>query len=197
VFFPPAWPRRWLPERWQRWLAAHTERPASPPLLAWSTRRVLAFSAVGLWCAVHVALPLRHRAYGGDVLWHEQGMRWSWKVMVREKNGSISYRVRLADGREQLVSPRRYLTSDQEREMSGQPDLIVKLGRHIAHDFRDRGHGEVAVYVDALVSLNGRPPALLIDPRVDLTSVPDGLAPASFILPAPRTKPILLRPVSG
>jgi hypothetical protein len=150
-----------------------------------------------VWCVFHIGMPLRHRLYGGDVLWHEQGMRWSWKVMVREKNASLTYRVRLPSGREQLISPRRYLTSDQEREMSGQPDLILQLARHIARDFQARGHRNVEVYVDALVSLNGRPPARLIDPNVNLAAVDDGLGRQTWILPAPTTQPVLLRPVSG
>ena len=46
--------------------------------------------------------------YGGNVLWHEQGMRFSWRVMVREKNGSVTYRVRApATGRTWEVSPAR------------------------------------------------------------------------------------------
>jgi hypothetical protein len=192
VFFSSSWPRRFLPARFR--LTASVEQPRT---VAWSRRRAVAFGLAALWCAVHVALPLRHRLYEGQVLWHEQGMRWSWKVMVREKNGSVSYRVRLAGGREQLVSPRRYLTGDQEREMCGQPDLILQLARHIARDYQRRGFGEVEVYVDAVVSLNGRPPAPLIDPAVNLARVPDGIAQAPWILPAPKTKPISLRPMSG
>jgi hypothetical protein len=197
VFFSPSWPRRLMPSRWQRVLAALTERSGPAPWLDWSRRRALAVALAAVWCAVHVAVPLRHRLYGGQVLWHEQGMRWSWKVMVREKNGSVTYRVRLPSGREKLVSPRRYLTSDQEREMCGQPDLIVQLARHIARDYGERGLGEVEVYVDALVSLNGRPPAPLIDPSVNLLEIEDGLARAGWILAAPTSKPIILRPRSG
>ena len=69
--------------------------------------------------------PQRHLIYGGNVLWHEQGMRFSWRVMVREKHGSITYRVvDRASGREWQVPPSRYLNMRQEAEFSGQPDLI-------------------------------------------------------------------------
>ena len=43
---------------------------------------------------VQLLLPLRAHLYGGNVLWHEQGMRFSWRVMVREKNGSVTFIVR-------------------------------------------------------------------------------------------------------
>ncbi len=48
--------------------------------------------------------------------------------------------------------------------------------------------------MDALVSLNGRRAAPLIDPAVDLAQLDDGLAPAQWISPAPDGPPIRLRP---
>ena len=87
--------------------------------------------AVG-YLALQLLIPLRHIAYDGNVLWDEQGMRWAWKVLVREKNGAVTFYVKLPDGRRHIVPPRRYLTDFQEREMSGQPDLILQLAHHIA-----------------------------------------------------------------
>ena len=65
--------------------------------------------------------------------------------------------------------------------MASQPDLVLQLAHHIERDFEARDFGKVAVYVDSKVSLNGRRGALLIDPGVDLTTVRDGLAPATWI----------------
>ena len=150
----------------------------------------LALAAGALYCAVQVLVPLRFLAYGGNVRWHEQGMRFSWRVMVREKNGSITFVVRNKEtGRTWHVTPERYLTRIQAREMSGQPDLILQLGHRIAQDFEGQGKGPVEVRVDALVSLNGREIQPLIDPAVDLTTVRDGLARASWIRPAPSGPP--------
>ncbi len=78
--------------------------------------------------------------------------------------------------------------------MSVQPDLILQLARRIAHDFEARGQGPVEVRADARVSLNGRTAALLVDPEVDLARVVDGLAPKPWILPAPESPPLRLRP---
>ena len=118
-------------------------------------------------------------------------MRYSWRVMVREKNGSIRYRVRWSGAeREVQVSPSRYLTSHQEREMSGQPDLILQLAQRIAHDFEARGREDVEVRVDAIVSLNGRRAALMIDPNVNLASERDTLAVMRWITPAPPGDPL-------
>jgi hypothetical protein len=142
------------------------------------------------YALVQLLVPLRHYAYPGSVLWNEQGMRWSWKVMVREKNGAVTFWVTLPDGRRQVVTPRRYLNHLQEREMSSQPDLILQLAHHIARDYASRGYGDVEVRAEAWVSLNGRAASLLIDPNVDLARVNDGLDAATWILPEPEGAPV-------
>ena len=160
---------------------------ASGPALSWPSWTI----AIGVsWIVLMTAMPLRSFAYGGNVLWHEQGMRWSWRVMAREKNGSITYRVR-ADGwpRERHVRPSQYLTSVQEREMSAQPDLILQLAHHIRDEWERRGATHVEVRVDALCSLNGRRMTRLIDPDVDLAQIEQSMAPAGWILPAPEGPP--------
>jgi len=183
VFFSPSWPRALL----RRAVPALPEASA-PPLDA---RRRLGALALGLWCAFHVLVPLRAHAYGGNLLWHEQGMRWSWRVLCRVKTGSVTYRVRARGwDHERDVAPSRYLTSDQEREFAGQPDMILALAHHVAEDLRARGAEDVEVRADAWVSLNGRPRARLIDPDVDLARVESSILPAAWILPAPEGPPL-------
>jgi vitamin K-dependent gamma-carboxylase len=177
VFFSPSWPRRIV--------RSPVPVVRAQPSAAGRGWLVLA----GLYCLVQLLLPLRFAAYGGNVLWHEQGMRWSWRVMVRAKGGDVTFVVREPSGRVVHVSPRTYLTDLQESEMSSQPDLILQLAQHIGRDFIERGRGAVAVYADARVALNGRRSRPLIDPRVDLTQVRDGLAPADWVLPAPESAP--------
>lgn len=181
LFFAPDWPRRLLVGTFGRLESRAGPPPAVEP--GWTARRRWLALPIAAYVALQVLLPLRFLSYGGDVLWHEQGMRWSWKVMVREKNGSVTYRVRHPDtGREWQVEPMRYLTWRQANEMTGQPDLILQLAHHVAEDFEERGLGPVEVRVDAMVSLNGRAPERLIDPTVDLTKVRDGVARADWIL---------------
>ncbi|HEX9619736.1 MAG TPA: HTTM domain-containing protein [Polyangiaceae bacterium] len=219
VFFSPAWPRRWtewLVRRRASGARAKREAPSSggagrggpaasgdvlparrvDVLAAPGTRRVAALALAGAYCLCQLALPLRFLFYSGNVRWDEQGMRFSWRVMVREKNGSVTFVVRNErSGRVFHVSPRHYLTPLQEREMAGQPDLILQLSHHIRDDFARRGLGPVEVRADALVSLNGRPIAPLIDPDADLARIRDGLGKASFVAPAPRRPPPRIRPI--
>ncbi|MGH2570149.1 MAG: hypothetical protein ACRDGR_02910 [bacterium] len=60
---------------------------------------------------------------------------------------------------------------------------ILKLAHHLADEYAARGHGDVEVRVEALVSLNGRAPQPLVDPSVDLAKVENSILPADWILP--------------
>lgn len=186
IFFDPSWPRRFVRAAAPALRAA----PVSSP----SRWQRAGLAALGVFCAFQVLVPLRHFAYPGDVLWNEQGMRWSWKVMVREKHGAVTYYVRFPGlgGKELQISPGRYLDSRQEREMAGQPDLVLQLAHHIRDEYRARGYEDVEVRAEALVSLNGRPARHMIDPTVDLARVEDDLGVAEWILPGPTEDPIQL-----
>jgi hypothetical protein len=197
VFFEPSWPRRLL-ERVRQVFAEPARvapAPSSSPTLQAKTptvraRPVFFMSAAILYGALQLALPLRSLAYGGNVLWHEQGMRFGWRVMLRAKGGSTELEVRNPKTEQRwIVSPREYLSAMQEAEMSSQPDLILQLAHHVRRDFDARGLGPVEVRAHTKVALNGRRAAPLIDPEVDLTRVQDGLASAEWILPAPSEPP--------
>lgn len=192
MFFEPDWPRRLL-----RRFGRLRESLAPAPQVATPGLRTKLAIALGLgYCLVQLALPLRFLAYDGNVLWHEQGMRFSWRVMVRSKGGSITFIVHdKTTGKRWHVSPSNYLTPLQETEMSSQPDLILQLAHHIQKDLQARGIGPVEITVDSRVAFNGRRSAQLIDPTRDLTTVHDGLLHRDWVLPAPKEAPPRTRPV--
>jgi hypothetical protein len=84
VFFSPSWPRR---------LLRRTEAAPAPASSQSSARFGVLAAVLAVHLVIQILVPLRAFAYGGNVLWHEQGMRWSWRVMSREKNGSVASRT--------------------------------------------------------------------------------------------------------
>ncbi|RYZ06706.1 MAG: gamma carboxylase [Myxococcales bacterium] len=188
VFFSPSWPRR----LWSKLGPAPAAGCARP--VDWTAKAGLLLAAA--YALVQLALPLRYLAYGGNVLWHEQGMRFSWRVMVRAKGGGTTFVV-FSPARQHTyyVSPREYLTRVQEAEMSNQPDLILQLAHHIHDDFVRRGYGDVQVRAESRVGLNGRSSAPFLDASVDLSRLQDGIGAAPFVLPAPVQPPAHTRPV--
>ena len=176
IFFEADWPRRLL-----RRASLSITRPAFVPPRRW------AVGALQVFCIFQLLFPLRCHVLGENVLWDEVGMRWSWRVMLREKMGSITYRVEAPNGREIHVNPKRYLTWRQMAEMSGQPGMIRQFAHHVANDYAAGSAMRPAVRVDALVSLNGRRPTALIDPTVDLIRLAPG---QPWIMPAPAQPPL-------
>ena len=194
IFFDPSWPSEVLGSRSKRLSDhAHSEiHEASPLPLASSRTSPLVAIVLGGWVLFQLLFPLRAFVYDGDVLWSERGMRYSWRVMVREKMGSLTYHVqRPTDGRVWEVNPARYLEPRQLSELSGQPDMIAQLARHIHADFARRGMGEVQVFAHAQVSLNGRAPQPLMNPNVNLAR---STHESEWTLPAPSSAPLSLQP---
>ncbi len=182
ILLPPTWPRRWL---------AATSRldrphPVSHPRL----ERAAGLVAAAL-LLVQIALPWRFVLYPGSLLWHEQGFRFGYRVMLVEKAGFVEFHVHdRSSGRSFRVDPRDELTALQLKMMSTQPDLIAQYARHLAARFeRDQPGAEIEVRVDAFVSFNGRTHRRLIDPTVDLAATREGLSGKPWILPGPEDSP--------
>lgn len=178
-FFEPGWPRRYLrrhapPAPDAGGGAARSENQLGPAT----------FALMGGYLALQLALPLRFLLYPGNVNWHEQGFRFSWRVMLIEKTGQVELRVLVGDeDRRYVVYPRERLTPLQYKMMCTQPDMIQEYAQHLAKTFRAEGHTRVRVYADAWASLNGRARRRLIDPDVDLASAPRTLRAKPWILP--------------
>jgi hypothetical protein len=80
--------------------------------------------------------------------------------------------------------------------MATRPAMIQQLAQSIAHDFRQKGLGKVAVHAAAYVSLNGRPSQRFIDFDVDLAQTQQALSETPWILPLQETVPVRLGAIS-
>jgi hypothetical protein len=144
-----------------------------------------AFAALVVWCGVQVTVPLRHFFIPGDVHWTEEGQRFSWHMLLDSKRADISFRVTdpVTDRSWTETLDRRHLTPHQRRKLRS-PDLILTFAHRLDERYREAGYGDVEVRAIARVSLNGRPPQRMIDPRVDLSEIARPyLPPADWIVP--------------
>jgi hypothetical protein len=123
-----------------------------------------------IYFLIHIALPLRHYFFKDNVLWTEEAHRLSWRMMLRAKNGSVSYKV-IDEATNQRIPIKLndYLTKKQQRGASTKPDIIWQFAQHLKQDFAAQGKS-VKVYVRAYVSINGKRYKQLIDPKVDLAN---------------------------
>ena len=124
-----------------------------------------------LYFIVQIALPLRHHFIEDDVLWTEEGHRMSWRMMLRTKSSSTSYKVvNKVTEETEYINFNDYLSKKQRKPASTKPDVIWQFAQRIKDDYAKKGK-DVAVYVKAFVSVNGKTKRQLIDPNVDLASV--------------------------
>lgn len=123
-----------------------------------------------IYFLVQILLPLRHHLIEDDVLWTEEGHRMSWRMMLRTKHGTTTFKVvdKTTKNATQ-INLDDYLTKKQKKTVSSKPDVIWQFAQRLKKDYAKNGM-DVEVYVTALVSVNGKPRKLLIDPEVDLAS---------------------------
>ena len=146
----------------------------------------LTLAFVLTWTASQILIPLRHVLYPGNVSWTEEGHRFAWQMKLRDKDGWVDFYVRDADDRGNIthVEPHWFLTAKQIRKMTGRPDMILQFAHFLAEHWRKHyGIKNPEVYASAFVSLNGRPPTLLVDPGRNLAKVERSLWPADWIVP--------------
>ncbi len=171
IFFDPAWPRRFgLRTGWPA-----TRKPTRTP-----PRMVL---AALVWGVFQVAIPLRHLVYAGDVRWTEEGYYGSFRVMLTEKTGLLTFDVTdPATGETWTVDPTSVLRDWQARQAAVRPDLALAAAHLVADDFADRGHPHVEVRAGSWVSFNGRRRQRMIDPTVDLAALDRRAGAAEFVM---------------
>ena len=139
---------------------------------------------VGIIISSQILLPWRYLLYPGELFWHEQGFRFSWRVMVMEKQGYTTFRiVDKNNGENWIVKNEDFLTAFQEKQMAFQPDFILEYAHHLAHHYKINHNRDVAVYADSYVSLNGRSAKPFVDPEMDLTTRSRNLLPIDWLLP--------------
>jgi vitamin K-dependent gamma-carboxylase len=148
-------------------------------------RQKLVVGFIALWIGIQILVPLRYLLYPGNVSWTEEGHRFAWMMKLRDKDALARFTVRDPEsGREWRVSPERYLLRHQVGEMESRPDMILQFAHYLARVWaEERQIANVEVRARVCASLNGRPPALLIDPERDLARVERNLRHADWILP--------------
>ncbi len=139
---------------------------------------------VVLFFVFQIIFPLRNNFYQGELLWTEQGYRFSWRVMLIEKAGYTTFKV--VDNKNknfQVVDNMDFLTPFQIKQMSFQPDMILDYAHFLGDTFKKRGFNDVSVFADSYVTLNGRPSKRFIDPKVDLYKQKNDLKHKTWIIP--------------
>ena len=149
----------------------------------------LLLSIIGIFFFFQVLIPFRYLLYPGSLFWHEEGFRFSWRVMLMEKSGNVFFYVKEpATGKTYEVNNREHLTPLQEKMMSTQPDMILRFAHYLAETYKRKGVNKPAVYAECYVALNGRRSRLFIDPSVNLTQQSLSWKHYTWVLPYQKSE---------
>ena len=142
-----------------------------------------------LYFIVQLALPLRQHFIQDNVLWTEEGHRMSWRMMLRNRSGSIEFKVvEKESGASKIIKIDDYLSKKQRRRIAAYPDFIWQFAQYLKKEYAAKGI-PISVYaVNSRVSINGRPSRAFIDPKVDLATAKwNHLRHNDWILPSQLT----------
>lgn len=199
LFFEPDWPlrlARWLGDRWKlvarwenSWIERRLERTNTPQIWQGAAANQRAVKlGIALLIIVHCYLPIRHHLFPGDVAWTEEGHRYSWRMMLRTKNGYGSFQlVDRNSGEVTHIRPEDNLHRRQARKLYTHPDMILSYAHHLAQQAEEEGQ-DVAVYAHISVRLNNGKYGTYIDPTVDLSQIKwQWLSSKEWIMPPPNS----------
>ena len=125
-----------------------------------------------IYLSWQLLFPFRFMLYPGKLFWTEQGYRFSWRVMLMEKTGTAFFHIKdRVTGREIDVNNREFLSFNQEKMMTTQPDMILEYAHYLHDEFEKRGIPNPIVRAEIYVTLNGNGSKPYIDPNTDLSQI--------------------------
>ena len=132
-------------------------------------RSILSYAFIVFFMGAQLLIPFRYLIYPGELFWNERGYRFSWRVMLMEKKGETTFKVKDSiSGRYFYVQNEDFLTPFQEKQMSFQPDFILEYAHHLGDHFKKQGHKNTQIFAESFVALNGRLSQRFVDPNTDL-----------------------------
>ena len=134
-----------------------------------SVRHLLIKGSILIFAIAMLLIPLRHHLFKGDVAWNEKGHRYSWRMMLRQKQAYGSFTVKnLVTNKTEKIKPQDFLTKRQKRKLFTHPDMILQFAHFLRDKYEKEYDAEVAVYADVRSKLNGRKYQKYVDTEVDL-----------------------------
>lgn len=128
---------------------------------------------VYIYIAIQILLPMRPLLYPGNTMWTEDGNRFCWRMMLRDKKGVLQYRIYDPETRQRWTyEPGEELNAYDQAFVAVYPDMIWKYAQHIAVVWTKKGYPKAEIRASSMVSLNNYPAQEMIDTNTDLAHTP-------------------------
>jgi len=188
IFFPAAFHNKWIGQLKKAVQWNSTKASAYIP-----AKKAQISALLGIYLAVQLLIPMRYLCYPGDLFWTEEGFRFSWRVMLMDKDGYATFYIVDPKTKGSIeINNEEYLTSVQIKEMSTQPDMILQYGQFLGEQFSDTVlvYGKQQVHLqnplveaEVYVTLNGRPHQLYVGRNTNLMQETYSLKHRTWIKP--------------
>ena len=195
LFVDPDRPRKvfhWLAQRLKKG-TANTEQQSlqpgtvTPKPAAWG---LTAF--VVCFLAFQAVWPLRTWTYGENPSWSEVGHCFSWRMMLRHKDAFMQFTFDPPEAERFLEQHPEVLPQISQAHllrMVKNPHFLLQYAHALHETLEAQGQHNVKIHCYSIVSLNGRPYQLMIDPRADLATASYGFFEVpNWIVPLERHK---------
>lgn len=127
---------------------------------------------VALTLLAHLIIPWRYTLHPGELFWTEEGYRFSWRVMLMEKAGYLTYKIEdPTTGNRRSIDPGNYLTTFQQKQLATQPDFILEFAHFLASEHQIKDGPLPAIFAESYIALNGRGSRIYVNPDIDLTTI--------------------------
>ncbi len=157
------------------------QRPNKTILNHSFTRKKITTTFLIIFFGFQILFPFRYMLYPGNLYWTEQGYRFSWRVMLMEKVGYAQFKIYPnKNNNYSIVNNSDYLTPQQEKMMSTQPDFILQYAHYLAKKNTTKD-GLPKITADVFVSLNGQGSRRFVKPTIDLTTKSNSLLPIDWL----------------
>lgn len=191
IFFPESFHRIWLKSLQKFVKNANSD---SVKFNVDLRRKKLILICLAVYISIQIFLPLR--CFLGPVstlFWHEEGMRFSWRVMLMHKEGYATFYVKDArTNREIQIRNEDFLTENQEDQMATQPDMIKQYADYLYKTFKDSliqtsidtyRLSSPTIHAQIYASLNGRSSQLFLSKIHALQEKKYTFAPHKWLAP--------------
>jgi hypothetical protein len=139
---------------------------------------------ISSFVVIQLLFPFRYLLYPNELFWTEEGFRFSWRVMLMEKAGYATFKVKDAISKKEItINNKDFLTPFQEKQMAFQADFILEYAHYLHDYYKKQGVKNPEVYVESYVALNGRLSQKYVDPKINLAKENENFKHKTWILP--------------
>jgi vitamin K-dependent gamma-carboxylase len=136
----------------------------------------LVFSLISIYLILQLVVSFRHLFVPGNVFWTGECKMWSWHMMSGSSDIVAKFHLAERDEGDNVVEwheldPAKFLNKTQFRNLGKYPTLVPQFARFLKNESELAGMTNVAVYGDILVSRNGKPLRLIINPKQELAGL--------------------------